>query len=110
MAPRDARTEPKGSGTGINCLAALGPARLPLLLRIPDPAAAVNDPAALSANGLSAEACEALKLLLLLVVVVVGVSKTSLPPMLEVRGRITTRMGPLWPWAARARSCYVTQW
>jgi hypothetical protein len=108
MAPRDARTEPKGSGTGTNCLAALGPARLPLLLRIPDPAAVVNDPAALSANGLSAEACEALKLLLLLLFgVVVGGSKTSLPPMLEVRGRITTRMGPLWPWAARARSCYV---
>lgn len=100
IAPSEARTEPSGSGTGTSCLAADGPAMLPLLLRLPD--------AALRAQGLSADAAEALMPLLLVVevfVVVVGGSKMSLPPMLEVRGRITTKMGPVWPCAARARSC-----
>jgi hypothetical protein len=104
MAPSDARTEPSGSGTGTSCLVIEGPARLPLLLRRPDPAAAAvpaENKLDLSAKGLSVEAVEALKALLL----VLGGSKTSLPPMLDVRGRMTTRMGPLWPWAARARSC-----
>jgi hypothetical protein len=75
------------------------------------PAAAENVPLGdLSAKGLSDAAEHALLLLLLLSLVVLllefcGGSRMSLPPRLEVRGRITTRMGPLWPCAARARSC-----